>query len=144
MAKQVSQDTSLPVSKLVCLLFEHRRQPDGTPYTDRDVAYATGMSQSAISAIRRGIIQNPRIDNIKALCRFFKVGLSYFDAESDAEAMELMVADQEDAGADLKLAMRLNRLSDDARRDLDRIITYVLRADISTHNTLHSDDKPQI
>jgi transcriptional regulator with XRE-family HTH domain len=141
MTSTSNEDTSLSVPELVSLLFGHQRRSDGTTYTERDVAQATGMSQSTLSAIRRGIIQNPRIDSIKALCRFFQVKLDYFDSSSVAEALEHMAAGRTEAPHDMKLAMRLNRLTDDARRDLDRIIDYVMHADRAMNNTISSEDE---
>lgn len=135
MSTRLPEDHALSVPELVCLLYKHRRKPDGGSYIDRDVSEATGISQSSLSAIRRGTIQNPRIDNIKALCRFFNVKLAYFEATSENEALDMIAAGRSEESYEMKLAMRLNRLSEDARKDLERILTYVMRADRSMHNT---------
>ncbi|MCB9460146.1 MAG: helix-turn-helix transcriptional regulator [Anaerolineaceae bacterium] len=134
MSARLPEDYALRVSELLSLLYRHRYKSDGTYYVDRDVSEATGISQSSLSAIRRGSIQNPGIDTIKLLCRFFDVKLAYFEATSENEALEIMAAGRSEESYELKLAMRLNRLSEDARKDLERILSYVMRADRSMHN----------
>ncbi len=123
------EDQSLPFSTLLNLLFEHVRDPDGQTYSDATVAKATGMSQSSLSALRRNITNNPRLDNVKAIANFFGVSLNYFAAESIEDGISLIANDRHQNTPDVGLATRLTNLSDEARNDLERILTWVQKAD---------------
>ena len=91
------------------------------------------MSQSSISALRRSITNNPRLDNVKAIADFFGVSLNYFSAETEQEAINLIATRKQQKSADIELATRLTNLSDEARRDLERILNWVQKAD-NTNN----------
>ena len=122
-------DKSLPFSTLLNLLFEHVRDGDGQTYTDAAVAKTTGISQSSLSALRRNITNNPRLDNVKAVANFFGVSLNYFAAESLEEGISLIASDRHQNPPDVELATRLTNLSDEARNDLERILAWVQKAD---------------
>lgn len=123
------EDKSLPFSTLLNLLFEHVRDEEGQTYTDAAVAKATGMSQSSLSALRRNITNNPRLDNLKAVANFFGVSLNYFNASSIEEGISLIASARHQSQPDAELAMRLTNLSDEARADLERILAWVQKAD---------------
>ncbi len=59
-------------------LFETRRDPEGKPYSVRQVAAQVGMSASHLSNLRRGRTTRPGADKIEALARFFGVEMAYF------------------------------------------------------------------
>jgi transcriptional regulator with XRE-family HTH domain len=55
-------------------------------YTNSEVAAATGMSATYVGYLRKGIRDNPSVDAVQALARFFGVRPSYFvDDEAAAE-----------------------------------------------------------
>lgn len=127
MSSQV--DETLSFSMLFNLLYEHVRDDDGNVYTDIEVAQQTGMSPSSISALRRSITGNPRLDNVKAVARFFGVPLNYFGAKTKAEAIDIIAKSKHNAPPNIELATRLTSLSDEARDDLERILRWVQKAD---------------
>ncbi len=59
-------------------LFETRRDPEGKPYSVRQVAAQVGMSASHLSNLRRGRTTRPGADKVEALARFFGVDMAYF------------------------------------------------------------------
>lgn len=123
------QEESLAFSTLFNLLFEHVRDENGQVYTDAHVSRATNMSQSSISALRRNITNNPRLDNVKVIADFFGVSLNYFSAQTQEEAINLIATRKHQKSADIELATRLTNLSDEARQDLERILKWVQKAD---------------
>lgn len=123
------EDQSLAFSTLLNLLFEHVRDGDGQTFTDVTVAKATGMSASSLSALRRNITNNPRLDNVKALANFFGVSLNYFAAQDLQEGISLIANSRHQNQVDAELATRLTNLSDEARDDLERILAWVQKAD---------------
>jgi len=122
-------DKSLPFSTLLNLLFEHVLDEDGQTYTDAAVAKVTGISQSSLSALRRNITNNPRLDNVKSIANFFGVSLNYFAAESIEEGISVIAHDRHQNKPDVGLATRLTNLSEEARSDMERILAWVQKAD---------------
>lgn len=123
------EDKSLPFSNLLNLLFEYIRDEDGQTYSDAAVSKATGMSQSSLSALRRNITNNPRLDNVKAVANFFGVSLNYFSAESVEEGISFIAHDRHQNEPNVELATRFTNLSEEARNDLERILAWVQKAD---------------
>ncbi|MFI6540969.1 helix-turn-helix domain-containing protein [Nonomuraea sp. NPDC050547] len=69
------------------LLFETVRPPDAhREYTNSEVAAATDVSASYVGYLRKGVRDNPSVETIQALARFFEVRPSYFvDEDVDEE-----------------------------------------------------------
>jgi transcriptional regulator with XRE-family HTH domain len=80
----------MPINQLINLLFTQVTKPDGRPYTAAEVAQATGVSTSMISALRTGRRQNPSLDLARDILKFFDVPLVYLDATSMDEALEII------------------------------------------------------
>jgi transcriptional regulator with XRE-family HTH domain len=64
-------------------LFDTIASPDGSPYTNDEVATAitesgTSISGSYIWMLRKGQRDNPTLRHIEALARFFGIPVSYF------------------------------------------------------------------
>src|SRR5579885_330764 len=78
--------------KVLNHLFATRRkkEADGRekPYTLREVAQATGISIGYLSEARRGTIENPSVDKIELLARFFGVSSGIFLEPGPAEPVE--------------------------------------------------------
>jgi transcriptional regulator with XRE-family HTH domain len=71
------------------LFATHRKKDvDGRdkPYTLREVAQGTGISIGYLSEARRGTIENPSLDKIELLARFFGVHPSIFLEPGPAES----------------------------------------------------------
>jgi transcriptional regulator with XRE-family HTH domain len=64
-------------------LFETRRKPDGSLYTQEDVLAGTNgaLTRGTIWKLRNGRTKNPSYDSIKALSDFFDVSPAYFFEE---------------------------------------------------------------
>jgi transcriptional regulator with XRE-family HTH domain len=64
-------------------LFDHRRRPDGQPYSNEDVASAIRdaggeITSAYLSALRRGERDDPRISYVRWLAGFFRVPGGFF------------------------------------------------------------------
>ena len=59
-------------------LFDTHLDPEGKPYSVRQVAAQSGVSASYVSNLRRGRTTRPGADKIEALARFFGVQMAYF------------------------------------------------------------------
>ncbi|MFI6910331.1 helix-turn-helix domain-containing protein [Nonomuraea sp. NPDC050394] len=69
------------------LLFETVRPNEAhREYTNSEVAAATDISASYIGYLRKGVRDNPSVETVQALARFFEVRPSYFvDEDVDDE-----------------------------------------------------------
>lgn len=66
------------------LLLETQRDPQGQPYSLAAVAKAVGLSEQALAYLLDGRSQQPRLDTLRRLCRFFQISLDYFQCETAA------------------------------------------------------------
>ncbi len=111
------------VADLVNALFETHRKPNGSPYTNREVAFALAkfgveIDPSSLSKVRNGKTANPGRDTLLGLCRVFKIPPSFFFPE--IETVELPApsspADQ------LQLALQANGLSPEVQEKIEQLV----------------------
>lgn len=126
----MSNETALATATLMDLLFEHVLSDDGTAFSEAELSRQAGISPSGISALRRGINKNPRLNHVRAISHFFRVPLTYWSATTEDEAVAIIrSALRGGTDPNPSLAMRLTHLSDEARGDIERILNWVQRAD---------------
>lgn len=120
----------LPFADLLNLLFEVIKHTDGKPYRMQDLAQAADISQASVSLMCSGKNPNPRFDTVYRICRFFAVPLSYFEAGSREEALDIIATSRipKSPEADL-IALRATHLSPEAQRDVLRMMEYARRAE---------------
>jgi transcriptional regulator with XRE-family HTH domain len=92
-------------------LFDKIRKPDGSPYSNQEVADSLGggTTPGHIWKLRKGVVKNPKYSMIKALIDFFGISPGYFfcedEAEVDPEVLHLAKILGDDPGAK-KIALR--------------------------------------
>ena len=115
-------------------LFATVRRPDGTRYSNEEVAAALGgsaISGSYLWLLRKGDRDNPTIKHLEALASFFDVSPAYFfdDARSRAIASELaLLRALRDANVE-RIATRLSGLSPRAIDAITKVIESVRAAE---------------
>jgi transcriptional regulator with XRE-family HTH domain len=115
-------------------LFETVRRPDGSRYSNDDVAAAMGkivggpkISGAYLSLLRRGERDNPTKRHLEALAAFFEQSPAYFfdDAQSRTIAEELrLLRILADTGVQ-RIATRLGGLSPDSLHSLASIVEHI-------------------
>jgi transcriptional regulator with XRE-family HTH domain len=87
MVRWMAQDDRRTFADRLNFLFETvRPQGETREYTNSEVAAATDISGSYVGYLRKGIRDNPSVETVQALARFFGVRPSYFvDDERDTE-----------------------------------------------------------
>ena len=65
------------------VLVETMLGPEGTPYTPKEIADGTGLSQHYVRALLRGGVAMPAGERVQRLAAFFGVDSSYFFARSE-------------------------------------------------------------
>ena len=119
-------------------LFDIIRRPDGTRYSNEEVAAALAqnaegskISGSYLWLLRRGDRDNPTIKHLEALASFFDVSPAYFfdDARSRAIAGELAVLRAIQDGNIERIAARLNGLSPRGIEAITKVIESVRAAE---------------
>lgn len=85
-----SSESGATVGEKLNWLFQHRRRPDGRPYTQNEVVAAIDsyggatVGASYLSRLRTRPVEHPdalSMERRVALARFFRVDPSYFDAD---------------------------------------------------------------
>lgn len=120
----------LSLAQQIVLLFEARQHPDGRAYTMQEVSDATGISVAAISQMRNAKINNPQLNTLRALCKFFEVPLRYFETQTIDECYAIFNGDnQPPVVTNNEIAFRANALSEQAQRDILNMIKWVQAAE---------------
>lgn len=116
-------DNYLPLSEQVKILFDAVRREDGQPFTLQEVSDATGVSLGTVGQMRSGKINNPQLNTLRALCRFFRVPLRYFETQTAEQCYALLAKQLPQAHSELnEIAFRASGLSEDAQQDILALI----------------------
>ena len=116
-------DEYLPLAQQVKILFDAVRREDGQPFTLQEVSDATGISLGTVGQMRSGKINNPQLNTLRALCRFFRVPLRYFETQTAEQCYALLTDQSPQAQPALnEIAFRASGLSDDAQQDILSLI----------------------
>jgi transcriptional regulator with XRE-family HTH domain len=110
-------------------LFEKRR-PEGRPYTIAEVAAGTGISESTLKQLKRGLNTNPKIGTLTALAKFFDVPPTYWVSDEDPEeqfARRDLQHAMEDAGIQ-SIALRSQGLNAENIRLVTEMITMARKS----------------
>lgn len=121
--KKSCMDEYLPLAQQVKILFDAVRREDGQPFTLQEVSDATGISLGTVGQMRSGKISNPQLNTLRALCRFFRVPLRYFETQTAEECYALLTVQSPQAQPALnEIAFRASGLSEDAQQDILALI----------------------
>src|SRR5579871_5094902 len=80
----------LSLADQIKILFDSVRHAEGRPFTLQEVSDATGISLGTIGQMRSGKINNPQLNTLRALARYFHVPLRYFDTKTREECFSLL------------------------------------------------------
>ncbi|MGB7342046.1 MAG: helix-turn-helix transcriptional regulator [Phototrophicaceae bacterium] len=121
----------LPVSKQLTILFDAVQHAEKRPFTLQEVSDATGISVGTLSQLRTGRIENPQLNTLREICRFFDVPLRYFEAQNEDQCYAFIQDNDRDKHIPelSEIAFRATNLSPDSQRDLLKIIKWVQAAE---------------
>ena len=74
-----------PFREQLRILIDTLPSPEGNSYTVAAIAEATELTEKSIRNMLNGRTQNPHLDTLRDLCRFYHISLDYFECESEAE-----------------------------------------------------------
>ena len=108
-------------------LFELKRKPDGSQYTQEEVVQgAKGvLSRAYLWKLRTGRAKNPGFHIVQALADFFAVDINYFTAEK-AAGVEMIDQVREDELVE-KIAVRSSMLGREGKLALLSMIDFILK-----------------
>ena len=113
--------------QLINLLFTQTTKPDGRTYQSNEVAEATGISASMISALRTGRRMNPSLETIRQLLDFFNAPLSYMEAKTKEEAIAILNQRTEAQHAQIRFrGIENQELSPQGRRQVEALLKFVI------------------
>ena len=120
----------LAVSTQLTILFDAVQHEDQRPFTLQEVSDATGISVGTLSQLRTGRIENPQLNTLREICRFFGVPLRYFETRTEQECYALIQGTDDDNTPELnEIAFRATNLSPNSQRDVLTIIKWVQAAE---------------
>lgn len=130
MTKQSHKQPELPndfKGKLNWLI-ENYKKPDGDRWSDREIAEAIGSTRGYIYRLRSDpSVNNPSLEIIKGLGKFFGVGLRFFDDDFDPNNIDDLYNTV--IGNELSMRMTgLSRLSVEDQSAILRIIDNTIKA----------------
>jgi transcriptional regulator with XRE-family HTH domain len=135
-------------------LFETKRKPDGSAYTQDDVLQGTNgaITRVALWKLRAGRTKNPSYESIKALADFFHVSPAYFFGEpgDDETVLEFSSSGEQPDNpssksriVDIKveqIALRAAKLDDSARDALLHMIDFIENLELERKNGISKPD----
>lgn len=109
-------------------LVENHKKPNGDRWSDREIAEAIGSTRGYVYRLRNDPrVNNPSLEIIKGLGRFFGVGLRFFDDDFDPNDID----DLYDTVIGNELSMRMTgigKLSAEDQLAILRIIDNTIKA----------------
>lgn len=76
--------------ELLRILIQTIPAPDGNAYDITAIAKATGLSAQSLLYMLDGRTNNPRLDSLRSICRFYNISLDYFECRSEEECRSFL------------------------------------------------------
>lgn len=86
-------DDPFPFREQLQILIQSIPAPTGGVYDIPAIAKATGLSAQSLLYMLDGRTNNPRLDSLRSICRFYNISLDYFECRSE-EACRSFLAQQ--------------------------------------------------
>ena len=118
---------ALTLSEKLQILFDYG-ESRGISSAYRAIAEATGENATNIRKIHRGENINPGFKILRALVRYFGVGLSYFDFDTRA-GIEAYLAQFAPAKAVDDIKLRANGMSEEGLAAVRNMLDFVRKAE---------------
>lgn len=111
-------------------LFAEKRKPDGTQYTQTEVAEASKglLNRVYIWRLRKGKAPNPGMREIQFLASFFGVDPSYFFERDELKAVRVIETLKRDNMIN-QIALRSSELSDRGKQTILLMIDSLLKSE---------------
>ncbi len=109
-------------------LFAEKRKPDGTQYTQTEVAEASNglLNRVYIWRLRTGKAPNPGMREVQFLASFFGVDPSYFFESDEAKATGI-IENLKQEGLINQIALRSSELDDRGKHTILLMIDSILK-----------------
>ena len=110
-------------------LFEEKRKPDGSQYTQTEVIEFTKgtLNRVYLWRLRKGTASNPSLHVIQALAGFFGVEPSYFLGNEVVKTEHSKKIQKRDAAVD-RIALRSSQLDDKGKQAVLYMIESILKS----------------
>jgi transcriptional regulator with XRE-family HTH domain len=118
---------ALTLADKLQILFEYGEARGISP-AYRAIAEATGENATNIRKIHKGENINPGLKILRALVKYFGVGLSYFDYDTRAEC-EAYLAQFAPARAADEIKLRANGMSEEGLTAVRNMLDFVRKAE---------------
>lgn len=79
-----------PFREHLRILIQTLAAPDGNAYDITTIASATDLSAQSLLYMLDGRTNNPRLDSLRRICRFYNISLDYFECSSEEECRSFL------------------------------------------------------
>ena len=83
-------DDPFPFREQLRILIQTLAAPDGNAYNITAIASATDLSAQSLLYMLDGRTNNPRLDSLRRICRFYNISLDYFECSSEEECRSFL------------------------------------------------------
>ena len=83
-------DNPFPFREQLRILIQTIPAPDGNAYNITTIANATGLSAQSLLYMLDGRTNNPRLESLRSICRFYNISLDYFECSSEEECRSFL------------------------------------------------------
>jgi transcriptional regulator with XRE-family HTH domain len=121
-------DTQRSLAEKLDRLFEEKRKPDGSQYTQADVVEGTQgvLTRVYLWKLRTGRASNPGFQILQAISDFFGVDPSYFFEDRLEEAVDESLRVRNDLLN--KITLRSSMLDEEGKQAVLNMIDYILKS----------------
>ncbi len=83
-------DDPFPFREQLRILIQTLPDRDGNAYDITAIASATDLSAQSLLYMLDGRTNNPRLDSLRRICRFYNISLDYFECSSEEECRSFL------------------------------------------------------
>ena len=136
-------DTPKDFAEKLNTLFEHKRKPDGSKYTQEEVVQGTDgvLTRAYLWKLRTSRAKNPGFQIVQALADFFEVDINYFKTEQGEETRLIDHAVEDKLVGDI--AFRSSMLGHEAKLAVLNMIDFILNNRPAEDNTGDVGGEPE-
>jgi transcriptional regulator with XRE-family HTH domain len=118
---------TIPLKRQLSLLLETSRDGEGHVYSLPHIAAETGITLQTLHNLLNGKAQNPRLDTLQSLCKFFGISLDYFGLTSEAQCRTYLAKKKLDTASPLiqEIATQSQKLSKKGRHNVLTILQWI-------------------
>jgi transcriptional regulator with XRE-family HTH domain len=117
----------LSFARQLALLRKTLVDASGKPYSIPYIAQHTDITQQALQKLLGGQSENPRLNTLFALCRFYHISLDYFGCDTESACLAYLAQHRITNAPSLvhEIAQEANTLSPKGKRNILAVLEWL-------------------